>query len=371
MVKREGVVAYWSRWKGWLTLGLVLLLIALPVFAHQRRAGEDPLAARRPTPVPWQGVLQLYVLEGWEGSRGTAWLKRRCAAFESVTGAFVEVRTVQALDMEQPPDVVSFPAGMDMSQAAASWLAISLPSAANRQFREGILSTGILDGQLKAVPWLLGGYTLVANETLCAQKGMALPELGMRWNEAGFMESLKAFKGSKKVVALSVLQRDCAQRNLPEGCVASLPNGAGNRDAFHKGNVPFLLGDVRDLALLEQAGFAWQQTPLEAGMVCDEVCYLGVTGRGDTRRQQMAQALVAYLVSADVQAQVDKAGGFSPLALQVYDDGAFAVLEARLDEGITLFGAFGNEIMLAKPIQAQPVIRSLVFYHRLGYTEPY
>jgi len=191
------------------------------------------------------------------------------------------------------------------------------------------------------VPWMLGGYMLVANETLCTQKGISLPE-----DVPSLINSLQAFKGSKKATALSVLQREGAQRNLPQGVLQVLPNGTGSRDAFHKGDVPFLMGDVRDLALLEQAGFTWQTIPLAHEIYVDEVNYLALMGRGDVLRQEMAYQLLAFLVSVPIQEQIDKAGGLSPLALRIYDEEPFMALENYMRGELMLLGAFGQEVTI-------------------------
>ena len=118
----------------------------------------------------YQGVIELWNVDTFEGgsvSRAT-FLEKRAIEFEKENkGIFISVNNVSLeqlklnLENNKKPHIITF--GIGAGEYIENEI-ISFSSGLN--CRDDLLKSSTLNGQIKALPIMLGGYTLISNKEI-------------------------------------------------------------------------------------------------------------------------------------------------------------------------------------------------------------
>ncbi|MGI6168762.1 MAG: hypothetical protein ACOYI4_03465, partial [Christensenellales bacterium] len=139
----------------------------------------------------WTGILELWHIVEWRtgGDSGVAYLNDRASAFESRTpGVFIETTGMTAQEAKQRlqsgerPDLVSFPTGYEPPMQMKT---LTMPE----NVRPALAQSALVEGEVRALPYMYGGYMLIANRTLFLQMGMDLP-LDGEWDPVLLSETI-------------------------------------------------------------------------------------------------------------------------------------------------------------------------------------
>ena len=321
-------------------LTAILLLPAViflpgPLITKLRKDGvSDEMYRRRES--YYYGVINLWQVDSFEGGTGsrTNWLRSVCGGFERKhTGVYVNVESVSPAMAEKliaegkVPDMLSFSGGVevpsDVLRDVVSPVSLLRPD----------LATALTD---KAVPWCMGVYLMI---------GQA-PE---QWGKDG--RTVKTKKSTKTVYSVGVAEKpgfaplkalDTAMdfSDPLAWCFGSAP--AVFEAYNYAGKVNSMLGTQRDLYRMKAAE---SREKLRDGTVTllpysDLIQYLSALKTGNEKKARMEEALITYLLSADVQSRLGSVGllPVNPEAAPVYENARMQSL-AEKAAGTVLFCA--------------------------------
>jgi hypothetical protein len=263
----------------------------------------------------WEGTLRVWVCQGWSGGFN-GWLNSTIAAFEKAhKGVRVRVQQVQPGAWNVPnvvlPDIILFaPGSMDNPQD------ILKPFGKTNEFIEEAMRSGRWMGEQYALPVALGGYIVLANESLYPE-GRALADPGTYKKAKRYA---LAASGAGLVPLLAWDEGTAAARawTMPDGF------GLGTTDQmyakFTQGNVAALvttLDYARKFAAREAAGkgFVYRaETPFimeesETPQFCDMIIHVGRTkNSADSGRSAAADQLTFALYSQESQSKLASYG---------------------------------------------------------------
>jgi hypothetical protein len=294
----------------------------------------------------WTGILDLWHIVEWKtgGSSGVAYLKERATAFErNMPGVFIEVHGMTAQEAQQrlesgeTPDLISYPTGFSPPMEMT---ALSMPEGV----REDLAESASADGAAAAIPYMYGGYMLLANRMLFLQQGMDLPLDGV-WDAALLSETITALAdvsqdNEQTIYGLAIEKETWT---LPQNAMLLFADGRivndkavllteGGVDAFLSGNAALLVSGpggyktVRESAAEE--GIAYQVYPLSD--YTDMVQYVGVCAADSTGKAAVGGQFCDFLLSEASQKKLAELGVFSALDMEIHDGELFEVETAVL-----------------------------------------
>ena len=317
--------------KDFATVLLVVLSVAmLCVFL--------PLLPQKPTTAPpkhYQGVLQLWNVENFEGGSGNRhqWLVGKCANFEKQhTGLFVHVTTLsheqalQKLNDGQSFDIVCFSRG-----TANAFLPRLVPfDGQTSHLNDNFVLASVVGGKQMAVPLYAGGYLLFARTS----------QVGHNYNVSNVFQHTYAKKVGKTQQNLKPLMGGFATFNSPisalyhNDVVGGMPfeQDFSQYQAYQQfvaNNVAVsLLGTQRDLVRLLQRQENGKIPPLSILPLGGYTDLLQCVALGTSN--QMATEFVEYLVSNEVQQTLCNVGLFAVTNQNWYTAETFCQLESLL-----------------------------------------
>ncbi len=273
-------------------------------------------------PKPYfQGILSLWHISGWRtgGSSGGAYLQKRITQFEGQNPhVFIELRTLtpekalQALEAGEMPDIVSYPYGTALALDFAN-----LPA-----------ETTIFDGLPDtAYPYMCGGYCLLVNTDLLAEKGIDLPSgWGLRpealLSAAETGVCFDSEQGYTALPALAVHTYPEAEKpqvstwgasDPPDAALSLEADWQDGFASFCAGDKAILIASHRQLFEASESFTQGDVPPFTAyaiGPYTDMVQMIGVTRNEDALRQSAAESFLTYLLSDSAQAKLEPLGVF-------------------------------------------------------------
>lgn len=307
------------------------LLWAIPLVLKNKPKTNPPAA--------YQGVLELWNVESFEGGSGSRsqWLTNKAAKFEAQNkGLFAHVTNLTVEQMEEKLasgdtfDIICFSRGAGcIIQDKLAVLDVDTGAVA-----ENYRLSALLDGKQLCAPLYAGAYCLFARSSQLDEQNLLSQALTAKYTRkvgkntfdlapliCGFTEfnsplSALAMSGGKGNAGVST---DVTQYQAYEQFVA-------NKTAIT------LLGTQRDIYRLSKKEADGKIDALSfaaLGGYTDLVQYLGVSNScGD--KKDVAEQFVSYLLSPQVQATLTDVSMFSVLTDDIYTTERFAACEKAI-----------------------------------------
>lgn len=252
----------------------------------------------------WEGIITVWHIVSWKnGGSGTAWLSKRAKTFEKkYNGAFIEILAMSPeeaqlkLDNGERPDVYSFPLGWSDTSLLEKMdidLPPMLPSLSN---------VGTSRGDTYAVPYMVGGYALIINESIARERGVDTPDsLSGEWL-ATACQKLPYKKGKTQHAALGC---DSPLALLELG----LPGAQRTTlEAFTSGSCGLGVGDMGTLRTLELKtsagnGFSYEAYPLVG--FTDQVQLIGIASGSDEAHIKYSKLFFQLLLEENAQRDLE------------------------------------------------------------------
>lgn len=291
------------------------------------------------SPATYQGVLELWNIETFEGGVGSreAWLTNKSAKFENAnTGLFVHVTTLSVeqlmskLAEGQSFDLICFSRGV--GNLVKEKLA---PITQNMGFvKQNYLISGQIDGKQYAVPLYSGAYCLFARaEQLSADQLLsnALTQTYTRKigkNTVELQPMICGFTPYNSPLSALAMSGGRGKANVSEDITQyqAYEQFVANRTAVT------LLGTQRDmyrLAQRETNGKIEQLVFAPLGAYTDLVQYVGVSVDAGDKADSCVRYL-QYLLSEETQATLSNLALFSVLEQTIYTSERYVACEQAL-----------------------------------------
>lgn len=320
-------------------------LLALIVFSVAILAVVLPRLPQKPSetsPKHYQGVLELWNIESFEGGSGSrsAWITSRAAQFEKAhEGLFVHVTTMteeqlsEKLDNGENFDMICFSRGTGCS--VQNFLQPYTGSVAD--IRENFLVSGQIGGKVYALPLYAGAYCLFARESQLNAGSDLLDtvltntyvrKVGKNTFElAPLICGFTASNSPVSALALSGVKGKCdVSENVTQ--YQAYENFVANKTAVS------LLGTQRDLYRLSKREENGKIEKLAFSPLCgytDLVQYLGLSAAcGD--KTDCATEFMQYLVQSSSQETLVNVNMFSVLEQTLYTNDRYSACEQGLKD---------------------------------------
>lgn len=298
-----------------------------------------PQKPQTESPATYQGVLELWNIETFEGGVGSreAWLTNKSAKFENAnTGLFVHVTTLSVeqlmskLAEGQSFDLICFSRGV--GNLVKEKLA---PITQNMGFvKQNYLISGQIDGKQYAVPLYSGAYCLFARaEQLSADQLLsnALTQTYTRKigkNTVELQPMICGFTPYNSPLSALAMSGGRGKANVSEDITQyqAYEQFVANRTAVT------LLGTQRDmyrLAQRETNGKIEQLVFAPLGAYTDLVQYVGVSVDAGDKADSCVRYL-QYLLSEETQATLSNLALFSVLEQTIYTSERYVACEQSL-----------------------------------------
>ena len=291
----------------------------------------------------WKGVMKLWHVVDWNtgGTSGTTYLKNRALEFEKNHGGiFIEVEGMTQEEADQriaageTPDMITFTTGYT---PALNLSEISMPT----QIKPQLKTSAQLDGKNRAVPFMMGGYVMLANRTLFAQNGIDLP-LDGEWDLETLQEAVADFtalqenNGEIFAIGYENSQWGLAQASMLtylEGTVATAGNSILTEDAlqaFCDGKLAIYFGNQGCLNNVKSAamekGLSYEIYSM--GNYTDLVQYIAITEGENREKQKIEEKFILSLLSEKNQKKLADLRVFSVIEGDIHDNELSEVEEA-------------------------------------------
>ncbi len=280
--------------------------------------------------IEYMGILELWNIDTFEGGSvsRTNFLQKRAMEFEKThTGTFIMVQNMTpeqaVLNFENGnlPDMVSF--GIGVGDKLVSNL---IDLSGDYSVRE-ILNGGKFNGKQLAVPYLLGGYTLINdNNSQFENNRISLP-IGC---------GLSSYNNS----LISLLINNMEVANLYEN--SSQLDTFSAYDKYLDKKFDCLLGTQRDMYRVLNRIEKGNMTPRSfynfSGFT-DLVQYIGVCAKDDVK-QEISKQFVKHLLSDASQEKIENINMFSVTGKKLYSTGEFAEMESALSKPLKTLNVF-------------------------------
>ncbi len=284
---------------------------------------------------PWQGVLSVWHVAGWDGATGSVsyWLGRRVREYEREnTGVFLEIQTLSANELKRRlsqgsfPDILSFPTG-----AAHTIEACMSEMTPNTNIRSEFLQSAMNgEGSLCAEPYAFSGYILAANDDMLYERQLQPPPQE-GWSPEELKEAVtkaEPAKNRKKApsIGLCASNEECiafaslasywAKKEV-SNAVEMLQSGkaaAGNPvDEFARKNTVtaiLSLGELRKLRGIQSQGKAPYCSVCPVSSFTDMVQYIGFKKGEPPEKSAICQAFADFLLADKAQESLKDIGAF-------------------------------------------------------------
>ena len=313
----------------------------------------------------YQGIITLWNVDTFEGgsSSRSGFLEGIATKFEKKNkGAYIKVENltidemVACLKMGKTPNLYSF--GTGVSHFLEQEL-IVVDASFEGEIRSNFLASGLKNGALKAIPWCVGGYSLISTtEKVQKAKGDEGKSLYEQAFELAFDTIYKkstkhtysiTFGKNDYVDGLSVFSRTFTDKSAYELASAGKIDIKYNEQSPYDAYVNFisckssiLLGTQRDLARMESR----VSSGVEQDFLCeplkeytDLVSYISIV-KSEDKVQRVCERFIKFLLSDEVQLLLKNIGMLSATNLDIYSDGTMDKLEDAITEKTIVKNAF-------------------------------
>ena len=256
------------------------------------------------TAPPNAALLELWEIDTFEGGSASRakFLERRAYAFQKDTfSSYVFVRSLslsQAKTMLSggaKPDLVSFGIG-----AGELLEPFCVPLSVETSVRSDLLQCGIVNGNVLAIPWCVGGYCL------CADSGLGGFELNAR-NE------FSIGTGGVYNVANLALPKELNK-------IASTYTQFEAYEAYLRGEFDILLGTQRDFYRLNKKVESGVIGPVNYTYLSAYTDLIQVISVCSNDNKAVAEKFIEYLLTPTSQACLVDIGLFSVINVSIYND---------------------------------------------------
>ncbi len=269
------------------------------------------------SPAEYKGILTLWHIDTFEGGVGSRkqFLLSVSREFEKKnTGVLVMAidhtaeSAAQAFSDGKIPDLISFGAGVNPKNLRPLELNASATG-------------GGYNGNLYAVPWCRGGYCIIENPEFTSNKNAEPPLLV---SQGEYTNPLVAYalsgKGKTETEILS-----------PQSAYVK----------FVSGKSRYMLGTQRDINRLISRGMDFTTVPLNG--YNDLYQYISVTSLSDEKAKLCAE-FIKYLISDDVQKQLNKIGMYGCFSGVEYDSPDMSAMQ-KTEFGCVLSAFSSKELI--------------------------
>ncbi len=252
----------------------------------------------------YAGVVTLWHVVGFKPYRGSVSnvLAEAAKRVERANyGVFFDVAAITPeehalrISRGERPDILSFPAGLVDGEGF-------LPlEAGDYPLRQALLSTGVRDGALCAIPYAITPMALVENNDLARKLGLTLPE-----GNVDGPALLAAAQGASPTEKAALFAGDAVALALLGG-----RGEAASIDAFKEGKAAAALWEVRlgaELAARNERGKGFPYTLHGAEGCLSKAQYIGVSDSIGQSKQPYAELLLSAVVGDKVQAKLAALG---------------------------------------------------------------
>lgn len=217
--------------------GVIVTFLLVSPFTLFAKIKELNYSLNSEYKLDFQGVLELWNVDTFEGgsvSRAT-FLEKRAIEFEKeYKGIFISVNNITLeqlklnLENNKKPHIITF--GIGAGEYIEDKI-ISLSSGLN--IRDDLLKSSTVNGKIKALPIMLGGYTLILNKEKVSEESLneKLENYGIALSKSESINPL-----------MSLLVNDIENIKLCEESLSSFDA----YDKFINNKYPLLLGTQRD-----------------------------------------------------------------------------------------------------------------------------
>lgn len=286
----------------------------------------------------YQGVIELWNVDTFEGGSVSRakFLEKRAIEFEKENkGIFVSVNNITLeqlklnLENNKKPHIITF--GIGAGEIIENKI-ISLSSGLN--VREDLLKSSTVNGQIKALPIMLGGYTLISNKEIIS--GESLKE---------YLSSYEiAFSNNEKINPLMALfVNDIENVKITNKTLSSFDA----YDKFINNKYSLLLGTQRDF-------YRCNNREENMKMQCDyynlsgfsDLIVYGSVFKSDNKIETISKKFLEFLLTDQSQEKLMNINMFPVLYKNIYTDSKYKDYnETLLKELKTLNVFYSNETL--------------------------
>jgi len=344
-----------------LSIFLVVYLIFAPNFLFSKLKMDTQFLSRE-NKIDYYGVLELWNIDTFEGGSvsRTVWLEKRALEFEKQNpGTFILIRNMtkeQALLNLQngnEPTLISY--GIGFGNVIKSYLTNYTGLV---QVRDDLLAGGKINGTIMAVPYILGGYSLIGNNVLL-QKLNKTEEDNLLENI--FELSLQERKNSIPSLSFSGLtstnsllslyfntQKVANDNNFTKDYINLAPYETYENFVL-KNNSICLLGTQRDVyrtqnRMNNQPDEEYVYKFLEG--FSDLIQYISIFNCDNVVKEKCV-SFIEYLTSEKVQQTLVNIAMFSTLDMHIYNDSFYKEWESVLLKPLKTFNVFLEDEILS------------------------
>lgn len=280
--------------------------------------------------IDYMGILELWNIDTFEGGSvsRTTFLEKRAIEFEKKhTGTFIMVYSMTSeqakikIQSGNLPDMVSFGIG------AGDMLLPSLEVLnTNYNVREDLINGGNFNGNQMAIPYLLGGYTIINDNNSQYENSIINGVLGCGENSC-----------NNGVLALCV---NGMQANLSE--TNSQLDTFSAYDKYLDKKFDSLLGTQRDMYRVVNRvnkGNMSARSFYNLSGFSDLIQYIGVC-KTDQIKQKISKQFIEYLLSDYCQEKIESINMFSVTGKKLYSSGEFSEMETTLQSSLKTVNVF-------------------------------
>ena len=320
-----------------------VLMVAPPLFStvakNNKITGQELWGEKS----EYQGVLEIWNVDTFSGASmsKTDYLNAIARSFESENkGVYVCVKNLKveefkiALGEGKRPSIVSFGSGLGstLKDELSELTIFDNP-------RQSILESGMDNGTLKAVGYIMGAYSLFSTSDRLV--GLAYEKLSDIALTAGI--TTQTGKNTKHIYSLNYGKSEFLhpEKSIALNLVGSeeVYQSVSDYDAyvdyciFNKSNI--LLGNMRDLVRLENKVNKGDMSDIVLEPLVeynDQIQYLGIINSSSESLNKCASYFVNYVMSESSQLKIANTGLFSTTRTDLYQEGNFRKVEEVIDK---------------------------------------
>lgn len=306
---------------------LYIFIAPLTLFPNLKRSQG---MVNKEIEIEYMGILELWNIDTFEGGSisRTNFLQKRAMEFEkNHIGTFIMVQnmTIEQAELNFEngnfPDMVSF--GIGVGDKLVSSLINLNSDYGTREFSSG----GRFNGNQLAIPYILGGYTIINDNNSQFDNNKINLTLGCGLN-------------SYNNALISLLVNGFEASNFYEN--NSQLDTFSAYDKYLDKKFDCLLGTQRDMYRVINRVEKGNMTPrsfYNFSGFSDLVQYIGVCAN-DNVKQEISKQFITYLISDECQEKIEGINMFSTTGKRLYSSGEFAEMENALLKPLKTLNVF-------------------------------
>ncbi len=285
----------------------------------------------------YNGVIELWNVDTFEGGSvsRTTFIENRCVEFEKKhKGVLILVKNITLEQLElnlksnKKPSIITF--GIGTGDYIVNDL-VSISSQYN--IRDDLIKSSIIDKKIKALPIMLGGYSLITNKE----------KLSSTNTQDILSSSLIYSREDYNIPLFSLFVNNLAPKVNSDISV----NSFDAYDKFIHENYNSLLGTQRDFFRCKnrENNLKMQCNYINLGGYTDLIVYGGIF-KSNAKTEQISQKFLEYLVSDNVQDNLSNIGMFSVLNKNIYTDDSYKEFNKTLLKPLKTINVFYSNVTL-------------------------